>query len=226
LYHSILGFIPGGHISQELAEYKGRIQQERLNRFTELLKEQFEKITNKQLDPENLKSEDFVDTFEIIIRKVVQTKSQEKIRRYSNILLKQMFQKNEAELFSKYVSIVDETTDTQILILMTLQRIDLPLSEYNIIEELAKQSCTINKAGDIMAIILDKKDIPISKNAVVSRSELTFHLFDLRKQGLIEVPTSDVIHDDIINENQNIEEYRLSLIGQSFLNFISEYGNL
>jgi hypothetical protein len=83
---SIFGAIPvvGGALNEVIFDIRGRVKQERLNRFIELLAEFF---TNRSdFDAETLKSEDFGDLFEEVLRKVVQTKSIAKHKRYRDVL--------------------------------------------------------------------------------------------------------------------------------------------
>lgn len=83
---SLFSAIPyvGGVLNEVVFDYRSRIKQERLNSFTELLTEFF--INNPDIDLENLKTEDFSDLFEAVLRRITQTKSKEKHKRFRDIL--------------------------------------------------------------------------------------------------------------------------------------------
>ncbi|MCW3084242.1 MAG: hypothetical protein JWP12_1608 [Bacteroidetes bacterium] len=225
LYNSIIGFIPGGHISVELAQYRGRIQQERLNKFSVFLKEGFEKTTGKQFDPENLKTEDFTDSFETIIRKVVQTKSEEKLKRYRNVLLRQMLERGEHEMFSKFVALIDEVSDIEILILSAIMTFSKPDNFIEIIRQLE------NPLGDTdyhaIPRSVKQEDIVIPNSITFSRDELKFYILDLKSKGLVDsvYPLRQITYGP---QRQNTpfkdENFSLSIIGKRFVKFIDEYG--
>ena len=51
----------GGLLNEVVFEYSGRIKQERLNRFVELLQEYFHEKRDLEINVEDLKTEDFHD---------------------------------------------------------------------------------------------------------------------------------------------------------------------
>src|SRR6266496_480635 len=87
---SVFGVVPyAGQLLSEVAfDYRSRIKQNRLNNFTQLLVEFFKDTRNIKL--ENIKTEEFSDLFESVLKRVVQTKSEEKHRRFKNILVNQI----------------------------------------------------------------------------------------------------------------------------------------
>jgi hypothetical protein len=77
-----------GPVINEVIEIRGRIKQDRLNKFIEILATG---LTGKtEINDAILKTEDFIDLFESVIKRVVQTKSEAKHKRYRDILIKQI----------------------------------------------------------------------------------------------------------------------------------------
>lgn len=62
----------GQILSEVFFEYRGRIKQERLNKFTVLLSDYFSQ--NCDFNIKNIQSEDFGDLLESVIKRVIQTK--------------------------------------------------------------------------------------------------------------------------------------------------------
>ena len=87
---SLFGAIPfGGTALNELFfEYNGQLKQKRLNQFVEILAENFTEDSEINLD--NIKTENFSDLFESVLRRVVQTKSELKLNRFKDILIKEL----------------------------------------------------------------------------------------------------------------------------------------
>lgn len=117
-FKTIFGVIPyGGAALDELFfEYNGRIKQNRLNRFVEILAEHFTNDSNIIL--ENIKTEDFNDLFESVLRRVVQTKSELKLLRFKDILIKELNSPSEnVELIDHYLDLISNLTEEEIKIL-------------------------------------------------------------------------------------------------------------
>nr|BFF35475.1 hypothetical protein BACT7_03370 [Tenacibaculum mesophilum] len=115
---SIFGIVPyGGAALDELFfEYNGRIKQGRLNKFVEILAENFTEDSEINLD--NIKTEDFNDLFESVLRRVVQTKSELKLVRFKDILIKELNSPSEHyELIDHYLDLISTLTEEEIKIL-------------------------------------------------------------------------------------------------------------
>lgn len=78
------GFPVAGPIVTALFEYKSQIKQDRLNRFVSLLEDEFIKM---DIDLETLKTEENLDLFEGIFKKVAETRSEQKRIGFKNILM-------------------------------------------------------------------------------------------------------------------------------------------
>lgn len=115
---TIFGAIPyGGAVLDELFfEYNGRIKQNRLNRFVEILAENF--TADSGINLENIKTEDFNDLFESVLRRVVQTQSELKLLRFKDILIKELNSPSEnVELIDHYLDLISNLTEEEITIL-------------------------------------------------------------------------------------------------------------
>lgn len=221
VYKSIIGFIPGNHILNELLDYRANVQQNRLNKFSEFLKNGFEDITGKSFDPENLKSEHFLDVFESIVKKVASTSSEEKLKRYRNVLLRAMFQKDESEIFFKYLDLIDSISDSQIMILSGLYSHET-FTDQTIQYYLGNPS--LYNATDGMYIPeSDKLGFLTSDGKKVFYSELQFFLIDLNSKGLINIAKNPASKGMVINKYE-AEKYIIKEIGKEFIEFIKEYG--
>lgn len=96
-------------------EYGSRIKQNRLNQFTLLLVDYFEK---KDVDVESLKTEEFVDLFDSIIRRVVRTKSEDKLKRYKNILIHQIENPSHSDdLQETFLDLIEQLSEKELVIL-------------------------------------------------------------------------------------------------------------
>ena len=115
---SIFGAVPfGGTALNELFfEYNGQLKQKRLNNFVEILSENFTEESGIKL--ENIKTEDFNDLFESVLQRVVRTKSELKLQRFKDILIKQLVSPSEqSELNDHYLDLISNLTEEEIAIL-------------------------------------------------------------------------------------------------------------
>lgn len=105
----------GQLLTEVLFEYRGRIKQNRLNMFTEMLSQYFSE--NSEVVIENMRSEDFSDLLELVLRKVVDTKSEEKLRRFKDILVNSIVTDIDYNNSERYLDLVSSLTETDIQIL-------------------------------------------------------------------------------------------------------------
>lgn len=213
IYNIALSFVPGNFILKELQDLRGRIYQSRLNYFVEVLKESFENVTGKKYDPENLKSADFLDSFEILVRKAVYTKSKEKIKRYKNVLLREMFEpgKTESDFFLKYVNLIEELNEVQIII---LDKLEIRGSGH-----LLKVKSLIEKKnnGELKNIAISN-NVEVINGEMISLEDLNFLLQEMAGKGLLHRVTSNKK-----NVFTQTETYEVNTVGKRFLKFIKEY---
>ncbi|SHJ27627.1 hypothetical protein SAMN02745146_2720 [Hymenobacter daecheongensis DSM 21074] len=101
-----------GPVLNELVfDIRGRVKQDRLNKFTEMFAEYF--IGKPEFDTDALRTEDFGDLFEAVINHVIQTKSEAKHIRYRDILIKKIENtlpdENNSARYLDLVSILNES---------------------------------------------------------------------------------------------------------------------
>ncbi|MFD1872840.1 hypothetical protein [Hymenobacter bucti] len=115
---SIFSLVPyvGAVLNEVVFDIRGRVKQERLNKFTEMFGEYF---TNRpDFDTDVLKTEDFGDLFEGVMRNVVQTKSEAKYRRYKDILINKIENKNfDTDNTSRFLELIASLDEIEIIIL-------------------------------------------------------------------------------------------------------------
>ena len=109
--------IVGPALDEMAFEGRSRMYQNRLNRFIELLKEYMSSVQEKDIDFRYLKSDEFGDIFESIIRKVLLTGSEEKINRFKMILVQDMKNTYHSDFKETYLDIASKINEDQIIIL-------------------------------------------------------------------------------------------------------------
>ena len=127
---SIFGVIPvGGAALDELFfEYNGRLKQNRLNKFVTILAESFTQESEINID--NIKTENFNDLFESVLRRVVQTKSEKKLLRFKDILLKELNSPSlHVELIDHYLDLISSLTEQEITILYNHRHFTIEFEE-------------------------------------------------------------------------------------------------
>ncbi|MFC0878982.1 hypothetical protein ACE01N_20475 [Saccharicrinis sp. FJH2] len=153
---SIFGVIPyGGALLDELFfEYNGRIKQNRLNHFIEILVEFFTEDANVKI--ENIKTENFNDLFESVLRRVVQTKSDLKLIRFKDILLKELENPTEqTELIDLYLDLITTLSEEELIILYHHREFDTKYdAERKNLDQLTAKLATVKKKMDQETIIV------------------------------------------------------------------------
>jgi hypothetical protein len=222
VHKMILGFIPGGHVWQEVMEYHGNIRQQRLNKFSELLAEFFTGTGGLDIDLDKLKSEEFVDAFEVIIRKVMTTSKEEKLLRLSNILIRQMFKPDDSDLFVKFVEFIDDINEVQILLLDEIYRLSYYQTEgrppFGKILGNAKPVINVSIGDDVYfeTILADRFGI--------SNELLRFYMLDLSSKGMIMVHS---LPNQNIMKAHNFDplsyKHEITAVGMEFIHFVTGY---
>ena len=123
--------ICGTILDEVLFEYRSRVKQERLNRFVEELEKYLRSMCSGDIDQEHLKSEEFGDIFESILRRVVHTASEEKMHRFKKILLNEMAHTYTSDFKETCLDIVSRINEDQILILNRFREVKDCESEGN-----------------------------------------------------------------------------------------------
>lgn len=127
---SIFGAVPfaGTALNELFFEYNGNIKQKRLNNFVEILSEYFS--TNTDDNIKNIKTEDFNDIFESVLRRVVRTKSNLKLIRFRDILIKELNSPTkETELIDLYLDLITSLSEEELIILYNHRHFDKTYTE-------------------------------------------------------------------------------------------------
>jgi hypothetical protein len=126
IFNSLVGAIPvvGPAIQEGLVDYWGRVKQERINLFLEGLKGYFESLNNSEIDPEFLRSEDFAQFFELVIKKVSETKSEAKHEYFRNILKNNLRTRSISDFSETFLNIIGQLHVQQIEILANHIHVD------------------------------------------------------------------------------------------------------
>jgi len=116
---TLLSIFPPGvgtFLTELIFDFHTRIKQDRLNKFVELFSEYFLEESNINL--ENLNNEDFCDLFESVLKRVVLTKSESKLKRYKNILVQKINDPSLVTNYSEiYLDLVNSLSENDIMIL-------------------------------------------------------------------------------------------------------------
>ncbi len=104
----------GPILAEGLSNYWGKVKQERINSFVIELKEYFETVSNSEIDEEFIKSEDYAQIFEMVLRKVSDTKSDEKLKIFKDILLNVIQIKKIDDHSETFLNLVGQLTSQQI----------------------------------------------------------------------------------------------------------------
>lgn len=97
-----------GPIMEIMFEYRGKVKQDRLIRFAELLEAE---LLKNEIDLEKIHTEEASDLFESIFRKVAETRSEQKRVAFKNLLLRGMGSEKDidhCELFSDLLLNISE----------------------------------------------------------------------------------------------------------------------
>lgn len=115
---SIFGAVPvaGTALNELFFEYNSNIKQKRLNRFIEILSEYFSQ--NSSINIDNIKTENFNDIFESVLKRVVLSRSDLKLIRFKDILVNELLNPTEQpELVDWYIEFIADLSEIELKIL-------------------------------------------------------------------------------------------------------------
>jgi hypothetical protein len=229
----LIGKLPYGSEINLLLNARTNIRKNRLNRFFESFREELEKIYGKPLDSDRITSEEFLDVMEAIMIRVQSTKSSYKVERFRNILLKQAINPIDYQLALKYVQVIDELTDVQMIMLGTF-------TDFNSIRSYRDFGHLIWKKynSEENAKNFDFNDFTIEQDELVipvNYKELKFYSSDLIAKGLIENRNEDKLsipnmkfqgwptgsNDRIAVKREKNESYALTEFAINILKFVA-----
>lgn len=239
---SIFGEIPfvGTALNELFFEYNGTIKQKRLNTFIEILTEYFSE--NSEVNIENIKTENFNDIFESVLKRVVTTKSKLKLIRFRDILINEL--KNptsETELIEIYLDLITSLSEEELIILYSHKYFDINYekeleglnhskTQFNaVIDRRKKETIIIERSRYEEEYLrlksriaeLEKKLNPLEKYRTPDFYKLTEEKFFFYKQRLF---SKGLLYDNGMNrigitpfQMMNITEF-----GLEFIKFIKE----
>ncbi|MES2557210.1 MAG: hypothetical protein V4604_13725 [Bacteroidota bacterium] len=167
LQKMVLGFMPGGHLIEGFLNFRSGLKQNRLISFFDSFKKVLDENVGRELKAEDFNNGDFIDVMDSIASKIQTTKSEYKLERFRNILLKQIIEASlETELILKFIQAVDELSTIQLLMLVaidsgsrptTLREVHVRLEEVgvnflNASEESSEGEMSINSSDFIFYI--------------------------------------------------------------------------
>jgi len=125
---SLLGPL-GTIIDQAVFEHHGRIKQNRVNKFCEAFIDYLKQQNIQDIAINEIDAESFGDMFELIIRRVSQINSQEKIEHFKRVLAKQIITPKKNPFAETYIDLVGKLDENQIIILAKHLEMEKPLED-------------------------------------------------------------------------------------------------
>lgn len=115
----VMGGIPfvGTALNEVIFDGRGRVKQERINSFILELTKYMKEVTENQINYEYIKSDEFGDIFESIMKRVVYNKCTEKMHRFKTILVGNMINPSYTDYSETFLDIVAKINEKQIEIL-------------------------------------------------------------------------------------------------------------
>lgn len=119
-----IGAIPfvGTVLNEVIFESRGRIKQERVNKFIKILQEFMGTVSEDDIDFEHLKSEEFSDIFESILKRITYTRSEEKMKRFRKVLISEMQNPSNTDFTETFLDIISRLEEVQIKILQDIKK--------------------------------------------------------------------------------------------------------
>lgn len=232
-----ISFIPkvGPFLAEGFNHY-GKVRQERLNLFLEKLKEYFDGLSDEEIEPEFLKSEDFAWLFEAVLKKVAETKSENKRETFRKILMSSIGAKKVSDFSETFLNLTSQLHEKQIEILSAYHETILEYNEMSkkiyefneqntqfldqiALEGLKGVSADRRKAIDLRNEMLEKRKLIISKinqpaYFSIGKVEFDFYMQDLASKCLMKDITGSGMSDS------NSLNYNVTLLGEQYLNFL------
>ena len=130
-YKSLLSMTPlfGTVLNEIFFDCRARVKQNRLNNFIETLDKRLKEIGIKTEDIKD--NEDFIDAFELVIKKVVDTKAKYKINIFRDILINQLDTNKQIDtgLLDRFLDIIYQMSEIEIKILNDIKQLTENISQ-------------------------------------------------------------------------------------------------
>lgn len=222
LMNGSTSLIPGGTYLKGILNFRQDLKQNRAIHFLESFINGLSEIKGKSNEEilETCKTEDFIDVFDAVIDKVQQTKSEQKAKRFSDLLLKQIIDPLPDYFMIKIIEILHRLNDVQIHMLLKLNERRSSRSKFSpAFYYLFGESD--NNERDIFHVSLTP-DVIVK----VYERELELYLKDLVSLGLVNHWMDTKLkspRNNRPNEQASIvtyEDYRISKTGKAFLELL------
>ncbi len=170
-FKSAVETLPFGKILTEVVfEYRSKVKEKRLFNFIENLKT-YVAEKNPYINIDTLKSDEFGDLFENILRKVTQTRQDNKVLGFRNILLKGIAASEDIEYCELFTELLSQIHEKQIKILFThseaLSKKDISLKKmHRLSNELFEKEREEEK-------LKDTDNLEVSKRVARLKNEIT-----------------------------------------------------
>lgn len=230
----LIGKLPIGSEINLLLNARSNIRRTRLIRFFESFREELQKVYGKPLETDQITSEEFLDVMEAIMIKVQATKSAYKVERFRNILLRQAINPIDHQFALKYVQVIDDLSDVQMIMLSVFNgfnSISKPWDfkyviwkkynpEGNTSSNIPSGDFDIQCAGQTIAIKHDElqfyfSDL-ITKNLVKNKNEDKLSIPNMNMVGW---PTSSNAKIPVSREKN--DRYELTDFAEALLKFVT-----
>lgn len=111
----------GTALNEIIFESRGRIKQDRINNFIKMLQEYMENVSEDEINFQHLKSEEFSDIFESILKRITHTRSEEKMKRFRKVLVSEMQSPSDTDFTETFLDIISRLEEVQIKILKDIK---------------------------------------------------------------------------------------------------------
>jgi len=207
---AFLSRTPGvGLVADTFFEYRSQVKLERLCRILKEFKENIESIDSKKFNQEYLRSEEFSDILESILRRAVNTASEEKVRRLKKILLNEMTHPYKSDFKETFLDIASRINEDQIQILNHFREVKECESEGS-----TEQGAVDGRDEGAEASLKCKEDF-----LGFDEGKYFFYVQDLVSKSLL--------YDEIIalfgGETKPYTNLRITPFGEEFLGFIEGF---
>ncbi len=130
----LIGAIPyaGTAINEMLFDARSRLKQNRINNFIEQLGAYIQNFSESEIDIEHIKSEEFGDFFEALLKKVATTSNKDKVNRYKELLGSQIVSPLALDFSNTFLEVIEKISENQILILKKLHDLGTTYSDHKI----------------------------------------------------------------------------------------------
>lgn len=218
----ILGFLPGGHLVDEFVNFRSNLKLQRAISFAESLNLAINELTG--IETSIYTTEEFVDIFESVLKRVLETNNQEKLLRFRNILLGHIKGRGQVDFLETFLDLTSRLHDVQIQMLEQFHlefNIENEIKEFNILKKQKDQLVDSNE------ILFDTQRLKELETKLLSSSKSKDSAFFNLNEDDFLFYKQDLISKCLMKENniilfggEPIQVIKISQFGQKYLEFI------